>query len=443
MQRPTQSGVAMASIWSNWAGNQRALVELVRPTTEHEICEIVRRAAEAGRHVKAVGAGHSFSDTALTDGVLLSLEDYGRVLDLDVDAGLVTVQAGARLSAVSRYLWSRGLAFENLGDIDVQSLAGATSTATHGTGLRFRNLSAGIVGMRIVDSRGQVVEIDVDNNRDLLSVAPVGVGALGIVSTITLEVVPAFNLHAVEEPRRLEEVAATFDELVATNDHFEFFWVPHTGWTLTKTNRRNHDERVDRPRFTRWRHEVLFENAAFGLANRIGRARPSLVPRLARLVPSSGRVEYNEPSFQTFATPRRVRFLEMEYAVPLEATIEALDAVREWIDSTGSPTMFPIEVRAVAGDDVALSTAHGRATGYIAVHCYRGTPYERYFHAVEAIMRGHDGRPHWGKMHFRSSEDLAPAYPRWRDFIEARQRLDPSGVFENAYTRRCFGPVSD
>ncbi|MGI9577480.1 MAG: D-arabinono-1,4-lactone oxidase [Microthrixaceae bacterium] len=432
----------MASIWSNWAGNQRALVDVVRPTTEHEICEIVKRARVDGVHVKAVGAGHSFSDTATTNGVLLSLEDYGRVLDLDVEAGLLTVQAGAQLHAVSRYLWSRGFAIENLGDIDVQSLAGATSTATHGTGRRFRNLSAGIVGMRIVDGSGEIVDIDTDNNQELLSVAPVGVGALGIISTITLQVVPAFNLHAIEEPRRLDDVIENFDDLVAENDHFEFFYVPHTGWTLTKTNRRNNDVRNDRSRFARWRNEELIANGAFGLANRVGRRRPSLVPDLARRVPSVGRVEYNEPSFQVFASPRKVRFVEMEYAVPLEATLSALSEVRSWIDSTGSPTMFPIEVRAVEGDDVALSTAHGRPSGYIAVHTYKGTPYERYFHAVEDIMKAHDGRPHWGKLHFRSSSDLAPVYPRWDDFIAARARLDPGGVFENAYTRRCFGPVA-
>lgn len=432
----------MASIWSNWAGNQRALVDVVRPTTEHEICEIVRRAATDGRHVKAVGAGHSFTDTALTDGVLLSLDDYGRVLDLDVQAGLLTVQAGAQLRSLSHYLWSRGFAFENLGDIDVQSLAGATSTATHGTGARFRNLSAGIVGMRIVDGSGEVIDIDAHNNPELLSVAPVGVGALGIVSTVTLQVVPAFNLHAIEEPRRLDEVSASFDELVAENDHFEFFYVPHTGWALTKTNNRNNDARNDRSRLARWRQEELIANGAFGMFNRIGRRRPSLVPDLATKVPSVGRVEYNEPSFQTFASPRKVKFLEMEYAVPLEATIEALDEVRSWIDSTGSPTMFPIEVRAVAGDAVALSTAHGRPTGYIAVHTYKGTPHERYFHAVEDIMAAHDGRPHWGKLHFRWAENLATAYPRWGDFIAARARLDPAGVFENAYTRRCFGPVA-
>ena len=432
----------MPEIWKNWAGNQRALVELVRPTTEHELCAVVARAAAEGRTVKAVGAGHSFTDAALSDAVLLSLEDYGRVLHLDTEAGLLTVQAGARLHDISEYLWSRGFALENMGDIDVQSIAGATSTATHGTGAAFGNLATGIVGLRIVDGAGEVVVCDEDHDPALLRVARVGVGALGILSTVTLRVVRAFHLHATEEPRRLEEVVESVEVRVAGNDHYEFFWVPHTGWALTKANRRNLEPLDPRSRLTRWRREQLMENTVFGMAAALGAARPSLVPRLAQLVPGSGRVEYNEPSFRVFTTPRRVRFLEMEYAVPLEATTAALLAVRDWIDTTGSPTMFPIEVRAVAGDDIPLSTAQGRATGYIAVHTHPATPHERYFHAVEHIMAAHDGRPHWGKLHFRTAEDLAPAYPLWDDFQAARSRMDPAGVFENAYTRRCFGPVA-
>lgn len=429
-------------VWSNWAGNQRALVEVVRPTTEAELCEIVARAAADGGHVKAVGAGHSFTDVALTDGTLLSFEDYGRVLSLDVDAGLVTVQAGAQLHALSEYLWSRGLAFENLGDIDVQSIAGATSTATHGTGARFGNLSTAIVGMRLVTGTGEVLECDERTNPELLRVARVGVGALGLVSTITLRVVPAFHLHAIEEPQRLDAVVEAFDELVAANDHFEFFYVPHTGWTLTKRNRRNLEPPAVRSRLEQWRQEMLYPNHLFGLANRIAAARPSLTSRLARMVPSAGRVEYNDRSYRVFASPRTVRFTEMEYAVPLEATTAALLEVKQWIDTTGSPTMFPVEVRAVAGDDIPLSTAHGRATGYIAVHVYRGTPNEDYFRAVEAIMRVHDGRPHWGKLHHRTAEDLAPAYPQWDAFQRVRAVTAASGVFENAYTERVLGPLA-
>lgn len=428
-------------VWSNWAGNQRCRVPVMRPTSEPELCRIVADAASAGLTVKAVGAGHSFTDTALTDGILLDLADYGRILEVDREACTVTVQAGARLRAISEFLWARGLAFANLGDIDVQSLAGATATATHGTGLSFGNLSSGIVAMRLIDGSGQVLECSADQNPQVLATARVGVGALGLVSTITLRVVPAFQLHAVEEPRRVDEVLEDFDALIRNHDHYEFFWVPHTGWALTKSNRRNHEAPAPRSRLAEFRQDELWTNYGFEVLNRIGTWRPSLIPRLSRLIPSSGRVEYNDRSYRVFASPRKVRFVEMEYAIPLEAAVEGLQRLRALVDGLGIPISFPVEVRAVAADDIPLSTASGRDTAFIAVHMYRSMPHEAYFHGFEAIMADLDGRPHWGKMHYRTAADLAPAYPRWDEFQSVRARLDPHGVFQNAYTRRVLGDI--
>ncbi|MFI5045089.1 MAG: D-arabinono-1,4-lactone oxidase [Acidimicrobiales bacterium] len=428
-------------VWSNWAGNQRSLAAVRSPTTEAELRRIVVEAAEAGHRVKAVGAGHSFTDVALSDHVMVDLRRYGRILGIDNAAGEVTVQAGCRLHDLSLELWRHGLALENVGDIDVQTVAGATATATHGTGLAFGNLSSTIVALRLVDGRGEVVELDGRHNADLFAAARVGVGALGLLSTVTLRVVPAFHLHAVEEPRRIDEVVESFDEVVAANDHFEFFWVPHTGWALTKTNRRNLDPLEPRSARDEFVQDRLWSNYAFEAVNRVGSWRPSLIPRLGRLLPSTGRVEYNDRSYRVLSTPRLVRFVEMEYAVPLEATMEALAGVRRVVDGLDMPVSFPVEVRTVAGDDIALSPASGRATGYLAVHVYRGTPYETYFRRVEAVMRDLGGRPHWGKLHNRSAEDLAPAYPRWDEFRTARQRLDPFGVFETAAVRRLFGPA--
>ena len=426
-------------VWSNWAGNQRSLAAVLRPTTEAELRRIVVEAAESGHRVKAVGAGHSFTDVALSDHVMVDLSEYGRILGIDDTAGEVTVQAGCRLHDLSRELWRHGLALENVGDIDVQTVAGATATATHGTGLAFGNLSSTIVALRLVDGRGEVVELDARHDADLFAAARVGVGALGLLSTVTLRVVPAFHLHAVEEPRRIDEVIESFDEVVAANDHFEFFWVPHTGWALTKTNRRNLDPLEPRSARDEYVQDRLLSNYAFEAVNRIGSWRPSLIPRLGHLLPSPGRVEYNDRSYRVLSTPRLVKFVEMEYAVPLEATMEALAGVRRVVNGLDMPVSFPVEVRTVAGDDIALSPASGRATGYLAVHVYRGTPYETYFRRVESVMRELGGRPHWGKLHNRTAEDLAPAYPRWDEFRTARQRLDPNGVFETAAVRRLFG----
>ena len=209
---------------------------------------LVERAAEDGRSVKAVGAGHSFTPLVCTDGVLVDLSGYDQVLAVDIEAATVTVQAGIRLTQLNQALARSGLALENLGDIAYQSIAGATSTATHGTGLRFGNLSSRIVGMRLVAGDGTVIDADADHHAEVLDVARVGVGALGLVSTVTVQCVPAFNLHAVEQVEQVDDVLERWEEEIAGNDHFEFFWVPGTRWALTKRNQRTQEGARPRPR---------------------------------------------------------------------------------------------------------------------------------------------------------------------------------------------------
>jgi L-gulonolactone oxidase len=328
-----------------------------------------------------------------------------------------------------------------MGDIDQQSVSGATQTATHGTGLRFRNMSSQIVGLRLVTADGSVLECSESENADVLDAARVGLGALGLVSTVTLQCVPAFRLHAVEEPVPVEDVLADLDELVSTNDHYEFYWVPHTRWALTKRNRRTEEPARPRPRVREWVDDMALNNYAFGVLCRAGRWRPSLIPRLAKIIPNTGRLDYVDRSDRVFTSPRKVRFWEMEYGIPREALPEALNRVRRLVDEMGMQISFPVEVRVVAPDDIPLSTAHGRETGYIAVHVYRGTPYDTYFTGVERIMDSYGGRPHWGKLHFQRAETLAPRYPRWDDFQRVRARLDPDGRFANPYLDRVLGPV--
>lgn len=432
----------MAELWHNRAGNQRALVQVVRPTTEHELCGLVADAAARGDHLKVVGSGYSCSGAALTDGVLVSLEDYARVLAFDPVEGLLTVQAGARLHDLAQYLRTRGFAFDNLGDVDAQSIAGATSTATHGTGLGHRSLSSSIVGMRVIDGNGELHDASTAGDADLLRVGRVGVGALGVLSTLTVEVVPAFNLHVVEQPVHIDELVDSFTDRVSSNDHFDFAYLPHTQWALARAGNRHQEPPGRRGRVERWRHATSTRDRLVGLADRIGRARPGLVAVLAdalRHTVAAEGIEYDEGPDATRAARPRARFLEMEYTVPLEATVQAVGEVRRWVDATGAPTVVPVRVGTVAADDIALSGAHGRPSGYIVVRVPRRYPYEGYFRAVEDIMRGHDGRPHWGKLHFRSAEDLAPSYPEWDSFQRVRARMDPAGVFENQYTRRCFG----
>jgi L-gulonolactone oxidase len=328
-----------------------------------------------------------------------------------------------------------------MGDIDRQSISGATQTATHGTGLRFRNLSAQIVGMRLVTADGSVLECSASENGDVFDAARVGLGALGLVSTVTLQCVRAFRLHAVEEPAPVDDVLRDLDDLVEANDHFEFYWVPHTRWALTKRNRRTDEPARPRTRVREWVDDVALNNYAFGVLCRVGRWRPSLIPRLAKVIPNAGRLDYVDRSDRVFTSPRRVRFWEMEYGVPREALPEALNRVRRLVDELGTPLSFPVEVRVVAPDEIPLSTAQGRETGYIAVHVYRDTPYDAYFAGVERIMDSYGGRPHWGKMHFQRAETLAARYPHWNHFQRVRARLDPEGRFANPYLDRVLGSV--
>lgn len=429
--------------WRNWAGNQVCAPHaILRPATESEIVAIVQRAVEAGRRVKCVGAGHSFTGVACTDGDLLDLSGYGRVLHVDRAAGLATVQAGIPLHRLNRELAAHGLALENLGDIAYQSIAGAISTATHGTGARFRNLSAGVVAMRLIDGTGRVHDVSPDGEAaDLLDIAPVGIGALGIVSTVTLRCVRAFNLHAVERAERVDELLERFDEECDTSDHFEFFWVPNTRWALTKRNRRTDEPVRPLPTWRRLRDDVLYDNVAFGALQKVARWRNDLVPDVARRLPSSGAREYVDVSYEVFASPRMVRFHEMEYAVPRQHGVEALRRVQDLVDRLGYYVGFPVEVRVTAADDLALSTAHGRDTVYIACHVHPGVPQDAYFRGVESIMDDYGGRPHWGKLHFQTAETLAPRYPRWADFQSARARLDPDGRFANPELDRVLGPI--
>lgn len=428
--------------WNNWGRNQSCSpVAHARPSCEAELVELVKDAGAQDRRVKVVGAGHSFTSIACTDGVLVDLAGYGRLLAHDAEAGTVTVEAGIPLHRLCEELDARGLALQNMGDINQQTIAGATQTATHGTGLRFGNLSSQIVGLRLVTADGSVLDCSAELNADVFDAARVGLGALGMLSTVTLQCVPAFRLHAVEEPMRVDDVLANLDELVEGNDHFEFFWVPHTGWALTKRNRRTDEPAQPKSRLKNWVDDIVVPNVAFGAMCRIGRRRPDWIPRLAKMVPSSGRVEYTDRSDKVFTSPRLVRFLEMEYAIPREAIPETLNRVRALVDQLGMPLSFPVEVRTTAGDEIPLSTAQGRETGYIAVHVYRGTPFDAYFSGVEGIMDNYGGRPHWGKMHFQTYETLAPRYPRWSGFQTVRARLDPDGRFSNPYLDRVLGPV--
>jgi FAD-linked oxidoreductase len=415
---------------------------------------LVRVVTGAGSSpVRVVGAGHSFTGAAATDGILVSLDDVADVENVRPrpdGTAHVTVGAGIRLGALNRALALHGLAMRNLGDIDRQSIAGAISTGTHGTGVRLGGLATQVVGLRLVTAAGDVLDVDAEHHGDLFQAARLGLGAVGLIAAVTIEAVPAFSLEAVEEPWPLERVLDALDGpdgLVESNDHVEFYWFPHTRRALTKRNNRvdprNPGAAPPLGRVRGWLDDELLSNTVFGATNRLTTAARGLTPMVNQVAARALTARrFTAPSFEVFVTPRRVRFREMEYAVPRAALVDVLAEVDRWIRRTGEHVPFPVEVRFAAPDDVWLSTAYARDSAYVAVHQYVRLPYRRYFGAVERIMAEVDGRPHWGKLHWLDAERLATLYPRFDDFRAVRSARDPDGLFANPYTERVFGPRS-
>jgi L-gulonolactone oxidase len=395
-------------------------------------------AARDGLRARAVGAGHSFSGAACTDGVMLRLRKMNRVLDADPASGMVRVQAGISLHELSPELEKRGLALENLGDIDVQVLAGALATGTHGTGGRYGSLASQVAGMKLVTASGEVVEFTAGD--DLLDGAAVSLGALGVVTEVTLRCQPAFTMRRVDALEPLEDVLGRLDELVDSSEHFEFFTFPYGRLAFTRARDRTDEQAKPPSRLEHFAKDVLLENGVFGALCIAGKRFPRLVPRLNRFANSNMATGTRiEPGYRLFATVRAVRFVEMEYAIPREHTADAVREVLDLVERRRLPVQFPLEVRFGRAEAAWLATAHGRDTGYIAVHVYRGTEFESYFRGVTAIMERYEGRPHWGKRHYLSALHLRDLYPRFGEFLAIREKLDPQRLFANDYTDLVIG----
>lgn len=427
--------------WRNW-GRTAACepIAIEHPEDETELARLVVDAAAQNRTVRAVGSGHSFTAIACTNSVMVDLDGFRTPPRIDDARQLATLPAGMLLHDANKLLAAQGWAMTNLGDIAYQTLAGATSTGTHGTGVGFGGLSTQLRGFRLATAGGDVLDCDVDHNREVFDLGRIGLGALGVMTEATIAVEPAFRLHAIEEPRPIGEVLDGWVDLVETSDHFEFFWIPGTRRAMTKSNQRTSDDPQPLSRLAYARDKILGENVGFGAVCWIGRHRPSMVPRLSKLISGApSRLEYVDDSYKVFASPRWVRFAEMEYSIPLADLPTVVRRIADAVEQHQIDLLFPIEARTAAADDIALSTSFDRRSAYVAVHRAKGREYRPYFELVEAICREHDGRPHWGKLHFRAAADLAPMYPRWDEFLALRDRLDPQRVFANQYLTRVLG----
>ncbi len=430
--------------WTNWAGTERAAPSLVEsPQTAAEVAAAITRAREAGSTVKMMGSGHSFTGISAPEGTMLQADQMRGVLAFDETAMTVTAAAGTHLKTLNLTLEQMGLSLHNMGDIAEQTLAGAVSTGTHGSGGTVAGLAAQLAGFQLVTGTGEVLNATASENPEVFALARVGLGALGILTQVTFKVEPAFLLQAEERPMSWAELIGDFEALTRENHHVDAHWFPHTDAVLYKANNRLAADLADAEPLAAWKAWVddkFLSNTVFGWTNHAINRFPSTAPHINAL---AGRAlsarSYSDVAHRVFVSTRTVRFKEMEYALPREASMAALQEVRALIDASPWRIGFPVEVRTAPADDVALSTAYGRETTYLAFHVHHQADHTDYFREVEAVMRAHDGRPHWAKMNTRTREDLAPTYPRFEEFVALRDRLDPDRVFANTYLRRVLG----
>ncbi len=426
--------------WRNWDGRIRCQPAVyAAPRSEHELRRIMRQWSSEGRRVRVAGSGHSFTPLVESADALLWLGRLSGLHSVDAAAGTVTVWAGTTLRRLGRLLAAQGLAQENLGDIDAQSIAGAIATGTHGTGAALPPLAAQVQGLTLITAAGECMDIDAQRDPDLLDAARVSLGALGVISRVRLQVMPAYRLHLRVRRGTLEECLERGDDYADQHRHFEFYWFPWSPVTQLKFTDVTGAAAQPRPWWNRAADEVL-ENGVFYVASEVCRRVPRWSPALSRLAARTVATgEAVDASARIFATARRVRFHEMEYALPRAELAPALREIRRRIERAGYQVHFPLECRYSAADTAWLSPAAGRDSAYIAVHMYRGMPFEAYFRDLEAVLRAHGGRPHWGKWHTPDPALYAAQYAHWHDFLRTRARLDPDNRMLNPWLRRELG----
>ncbi|WP_293699622.1 D-arabinono-1,4-lactone oxidase [uncultured Agrococcus sp.] len=427
--------------WRNWGRTFSAEpAGVVVPESVEELQRLVSAQRGTGVGVKPVGASHSFSAVAQPEGFQLRLDHFRGLVQVDSARRRATFGAGTHLHQVAELLEPFGLALPNMGDIDRQTLAGAISTGTHGTGIGQPSIGANVTAVRLVNGKGELVEVSEDVNYELLPAVRLGLGALGVIVEVEIQCVPEFRLDVVEatEPRDL--VVEEWDARIRGNDHFEFFWFPHTDVVTTKTNNRTERDARPLPPAKRWLDEVVTGGALHGAVSEVGARIPAATPAINRLAaPLMERPSFVDRSDRVFVSHRPVRFREMEFGVPVDAVAPVLAEIERLFERRDYRVTFPIEVRAAAADTAMLSTAYEREVAYIALHTYVRQDPRALFADAQRIFLAHEGRPHWGKMHSVSHERFMEELPRFEDFLAVRDRYDPDRVFVNEYTRRVLG----
>ena len=423
--------------WSNWSGlAQCTPAHFEMPADLSALAAIVRKTAESGGHLRVVGSGHSFTDLVKTSDTIVSLDNLSGVVE--ADAATATVWAGTKLKRLNELLDERGLAMENLGDINVQSIAGAIGTGTHGTGRDFGCIPTQATGFSLVTASGDVVECSETENTDIFKAAQVSMGTLGVMARIRLRLMPSYRLKYVRQRATFAEFAENAMRWRDENRQFEAYFFPYTETVQLKFLNITEEPPTGR-KAAKWFNDVIMENVSFELLSRLCRSKPSRCAGVSKFAAGFvGDSTEIDAGHKVLSTVRFVRFNEMEYEIPAAEGVECLRELKDWIEKDRPEVHFPIEFRYVKGDDIPISPFHGRDSAAISVHMYKGMPHRPYFDGCERIFRAHDGRPHWGKLHSLVRADFEKIYPEWEAFQSIRKRLDPNSVFLNPYLERIF-----
>ncbi|WP_417264861.1 D-arabinono-1,4-lactone oxidase [Brumimicrobium sp.] len=425
----------------NWAENvEWTPNQIAFPSTELDIQNLVLKAANDRNKIRVIGTGHSFTELCKTEQILLSLDEYQGLVSVDKKKCQVTVKGGTKLKLLGELLWKEGLAMENLGDIDAQSIAGTICTGTHGTGTDFGTISTQIIALRLINGKGEIKSCSPTENPELFKAAQVSLGVLGVITEITLQCVPSYKLLVTNRKEELEEVMSSISERNRQNRNFEYYWFPYTQTVWTKTTNIAESGEPDKDTYLNYASELFLENYTFKALCAFAKTFPSknkMVSKIvAKAVPTMKKLNY---SHRVYATMRLVKFTEMEYNVPAEAYQDVMKEIVQLVNSEKFAIHFPIESRWVKADDIYMSPAYGRDSAYIACHVYNKKDNTEYFKALEAIFRAYGGRPHWGKSHTLTQQDVIDLYPKYPEFNKIRKEQDPDGIFTSPYIKQLIG----
>ena len=422
----------------NWAENvQWNPTEVEYPSSEEEIQKVVINSLNANKKIRVIGAGHSFTPLCVTGETSVSLDNYQGISSVDKENNTATIKGGTKLRLLGELLFKEGLAMENLGDVDIQSIAGTISTGTHGTGINFGTISTQVIALKFINGKGDIVSCSSTEDKSLFKAAQVSLGCLGIITEITIQCIPTYKLKLQNKKEKLTNVLATLPRRNSENRNFEFYWIPYTDTAWTKTSNVVKDSEPSKINFFNYWTEYVLENYVFKVFCELARIFPSQNKTVAKITATSiSNVKKVYYSHKVYATQRMVKFTEMEYNIPAEAHEDVFKDIAKLVNTKKFNIHFPIENRWVKADDIYMSPAYGRDSAYIACHVYKGKKYQSYFNALEEVFRAYGGRPHWGKMNTISAIDVVGMYPKYDEFMKHRKEQDPDDIFVNTYVAK-------